>query len=636
MKTTRISAALVVTIAMFAAGSAYADVPTATGGSQPTTGGTTVVLNTYSKVWVSGDNRGPQKIGKDTGAGLIDANFGWDDQSYATDKSKVNLITTYTRSNDTANNNNSYMQGGFAVATLTAAGVVPVGEFDLPNLNGNRTWMRPQAQFISGNRVLLIAASEDNGVNNNPQPVAFVADATTGKILGIPNNTRGANNLNKPTNLIQQGLKDGLTINNPNDQRGPHTMVRTTGDTFVLGMQYNNQAVEGFSVTVNPDNSIKMNWLQRYSNNAQHCRPQVQIDPANPGTGYIAAVEANTQPADIGFRVSQFNIATGKPTNSKIVIKSDPNNNKYVSEPVMGIAGDKLAITFGLSSKARNKGNNDDGHAGGRQVDNAVMVDMATLTAVGTPVIGMGQYGRHGSAYVTNYGEAETPTLAVISGSSTGTGGGFIQMVPINSDGTFGAKDAAKVYTVSPFSDVANVQTRGKNNPNNQGRGFINGMGGVPNPGYTTDATQAQKNFMPEVKSFSLSAVTGYSGADAMGLGLKNSIWMSLVPASWQPGLTTIPGTATATPGTNADGTGPSPRTTTTDTGSGSTDVVPNGADDATHPNEKTRAYDTSDSSGCNATGSTSSGYGVIGLAVMGVLVALRRKNEKKNEKKTA
>ena len=34
----------------------------------------------------------------------------------------------------------------------------------------------------------------------------------------------------------------------------------------------------------------------------------------------------------------------------------------------MGLLGDKLAITYGESAKARNKGNNDDGHAGGRMV----------------------------------------------------------------------------------------------------------------------------------------------------------------------------------------------------------------------------------------------------------------------------
>src|SRR5262245_12111049 len=32
----------------------------------------TVVLNTYSKVWVSGDDKGPDRLGKLTGAGTMD------------------------------------------------------------------------------------------------------------------------------------------------------------------------------------------------------------------------------------------------------------------------------------------------------------------------------------------------------------------------------------------------------------------------------------------------------------------------------------------------------------------------------------------------------------------------------------
>jgi hypothetical protein len=634
MKTARISAALVATLAMFAADRAFAaDAPTANG---PTGTGTadTVVLNTYSKVWVSGDTRGPDKLGKNTGAGTIDVNFAWDDVSYKADASKVNLATIYTRSADTANGNNSYLQGGFALATLTAKGVVPGPEINLPNLNGERTFMRPQITYVSKNRVLLVAASEDNGVNNNPQPVAFLADATTGQVLGIPNNTRGANSLTKPTNLIQQGLKDGININNPNDQRGPHTNARGQDDnTVVYGMQYNNQAQEGFSITVGDDNSIHMNWLTRYSNNAQHCRPQVQIAPGS-ATGYIASVEANTQPADIGFRVTQFNVQTGKALKSTIPVKSDPKNNKYVSEPVMGLLGDKLAITFGYSAEARNHNNNTNGHAGGSMIDNAVLIDTSTLQAIGTPSVGVGQYGRHGSSFVTGYGPNAEPALAVISGSSTGTGGGFIQMLPLKTDGTLGVKDAAKVYQVSPFSDVANVQTRGKRNPNNQGRGFINGMGSVPNPGYANgDAAKAAVNFMPEVSKFSFSTVTGYSGADAMAKGEKNSVWMSLVPAAWQPGITTVPGGVTATPGTNPDGTGPSPKSTSAgtnpsgDTGDGS--LGDNG--DAIHPNSKTRGSSDTASDGCTvAHGSnTTSNYGVIGLAIAGVLVALRRRNKK-------
>ena len=624
MKTSRVCAAVVATLAMFAADHAFADTPA--------TGGSTVVLNTYSKVWVTGDDKGPNKIGKNTGAGTMDASFAWDSVAFATDKSKVTLGTVFTRSDNQANNNNSYMQGGFALATLTDKGVVPGPEIALPRLTGERTFMRPLIGFTK-NHVILIAASEDNGINNNPQPVLYVADKTSGQLTQIPNSTRGANNLNKPTNLIQQALKNGIQVDNPNNQRGPHTIQQVNDNTFVVGMQYNNQAQEAFSVTVNDDASVKMNWLRRYSNTAQHCRPQVAIEPGAT-TGFIAAVEANNQPAEIGFRVSEFNVETGARIQSKIIVRSQPNQNKYVSEPVLGIIGDKLAITYGLSSQVR-QNNNGNGHAGGKKIDAAVLVNKADLSIVGAPILGVGQYGRHGSSFVTGYGPNAEPALAVISGSSTGTGGGFIQMYPLKADGTLGVKDAAKVYQVSPFSDVANVQARGKRNPNNQARGFINGLGNVPNPGFTTDPAKVAANFMPEVKSFSFSTVTGYSDANALAKGLKNSVWLSLVPASWQEGITTVPGKPTDKPGTNDDGTGPSPRSTspgTDPTGesgtSGETGVVPDGTDDATHPT-KPRAFDGQVNAGCSVAshgGSTTSSFGLVGLAVAGVIAALRRK----------
>src|SRR6185295_5914290 len=120
--------------------------------------------------------------------------------------------------------------------------------------------------------------------------------------------------------------------------------------------------------------------------------------------------------------------------------------------------------------------------------------------------IGVGQSGRHPGAYTTGYGPNGEPALAVISGSSTGTGAGFVQIYPMSADGSLGVKDPMKVYQASLFSDVANVQARGKRNPNNQARGFINGTGSVPNPGYAPDPAAAANNFMPEVKTFSFSA----------------------------------------------------------------------------------------------------------------------------------
>ncbi len=609
------------------------------------TGGDTVVLNTYSKVWVSGDDKGPAKLGKNTGAGTMDASFAWDSVGYASDKTTVRLATVYTRSDNERNLFGSHMQGGFALATLTEKGVVSGPEIALPRLAGERTFMRPLVGFTK-KHVVLIAASEDNGINNNPQPVMFVADKTTGQLVEIPNSTRGKDpgidglpggigggGIEKPTNLIQQALRDRILVLNPQNQRGPHTIQQVDAHTFVVGMQYNNQAQEAFSVTINDDASVKMNWVQRYSNVAQHCRPQVAIEPGAT-TGFIAAVEANNQPAEIGFRVTEFEVATGKALKSAIAVRSNPLENKYVSEPVLGILGDKLAITYGLSSKVRDKLKDVvdvNGHAGGKKIDVAVLLDKGTLKPVGEPLFGVGQYGRHGSSFITGYGPNAEPALAVISGSSTGTGGGFIQMYPLKRDGTLGTKDQAKVYQVSPFSDVANVQARGKRNPQDQARGFIHGIGNVPNPGYTTDPEKARTNFMPEVKQFSFSTVTGYSSVDAMAKGQKNSVWLSLVPAAWQPGVGSIPGKPTDKPGTNEDGTGPLPRTTepgTDPSGEGGEDgdVIP---ENPTHP--RRRAAVTSDA-GCSASASGAasrasrvSASGVVGLALAGA-IALRRR----------
>jgi hypothetical protein len=590
------------------------------------TAAATAVLNTYSKVWVSGEGKGPEKLGKNTGAGTMDAAFAWDRSGYAVDPTKVNLLTVYTRSDDEPNAAGSHMQGGFAIATLTQQGVVPGPEVTLPVLDGERAFMRPLAGFLPGGRALLMAASEDNGVNNNPQPVAYVVSTDSGKILEIPNTTRDEG-ADKPTNLIQTAVAQGIAVANPGNQRGPHTIQQVSADTFVVGMQFNNQAQEAYSVTVNADNSITMNWLVRYSNNAQHCRPSVAVAP-NATTGFIAAVEANNQPADIGIRVTEFDVATGKALQSKIVVRSEPAQKKYVSEPALSLVGDKLAVTYGLSSPARNA-RNGNGHAGGSTVDAALLLAKGDLSAASPTALGVGQYSRHGSSFATAYGPTATPALAVISGSSTGTNGGFIQMYPLTAEGLLGVKDTAKVYPVSTFSDVANLPARGKRNPNNQARGFINGTGYVPNPGYTTDPEKARQSFMPEVKQLSASTVTGYGGADALAKGLKNSVWLSLVPAVWQEGLPTTPGVPTDRPGTNADGTGPAPRSMaapTDPTAAGKSQAVgaSAGEDGASAQGKR---MSSSAAGGCALVTprATSDLSLVIGVALIGALFVLRR-----------
>ena len=636
MKTSRIFGGAVAMLSLFAAGHASAE----------GAAGETVVLNTFSTVLVKGSAYpGPQqngvaRIGKNTGAGVMDSSFDFDAAAAKKDPTKVLLMTAFTRSATIKNENaanDSYMQGGFALATLTDKGVTPGPIVDLPRLTGERTWMRPINGFSDNGYVVLMAASEDNGVNNNPMPVLFLAKKDTGALVAIPNNTRGQNNAaTKPTNLIQQALKDGIQVQNPNNQRGPHSIVKTGPNTFVVGMQYNNQAQEAYSVTVQDNGAIKMNWLKRYSNVAQHCRPHVAAEEGAT-EGYIAAVEANNQPAEIGFRVTKFNLATGQAITSKIAVRSDPQGNKYVSEPVIAMVGGKIAISYGLTASVQRNRGNDNGHAGGGMVAAVALFSPADLSMTGAPLLNAGPYGRHPNMFATTYGPNAEPAIAVIGGSSTGTKGAFEQLIPLKADGTLGLKDAAKLYAVSTYSDVANVQARGKRNPNNQARGFINGLGGVPNPGYKKGATA----FMPEVKAFSFSMVTGYENQLEADVGKRNSITLSLVPAAWDPALKTTPGSPTDKPGTGPDGlpstTGPAPRSTTppTDPSGGAqskedTNVL-EGTDPTTEGGGDTgRAALGSDNGGCSVSHSStsSSGAGFIFLAIAGVIIALRRKQE--------
>lgn len=635
MKTFRISAAIVSTLALTAAGHAYAE-PVATEGA-------TVRLDTVHKLWVAGDDIGPKsngvpRVGKNTGAGIMDANFIMDTTAAAKAKAGTEVLigTTYTRSSNTRNNDDSYMQGGFALAKITADKGVELGTpIDLPQLNGERAFMRPLIAFTNKYAV-LVAASEDNNSNNgNPKPVMFIADKSTGQLVQIANSTRG-NNINKPTDLITQALRDGINVNNPNNQRGPHMIVPVSDNSFLVGMQYNNQAQEVFRVTINEDGaapSVKMNWLRRFNNNAVHNRPQVAYTPGAT-EGFMTAVECNAQPANIAVTLTKFNVDTGQQIAQKRIIRADPGRNKYVAEPSIADMGDSIALGYALSAKVRDR-NGNNGHAGGANVSQLALVNKADLTLKGDILVAPANYQRHAHIFATHYGPNAEPAVAVISGSSTGTGKGLVQMIPLKSDGTLGVKDPLKMYTVSTYSDVANLQARGKRNPNNQAKGFINGLGDIPNPGFDKPA-----GFYPEVKTFSLSTVTGYSSSAAKDIGRRESLWLSLVPSTWKEGLKTTPGVPS-----ESAGNGPAPRTTDPATdpnpeaGGDSEENVLDGTE-ATSPgdvggiggNARGPQFSGESEAGCSvAHGSSSSGAGAFALVLAGVLAALRR-NKKQEE----
>lgn len=624
MKTSRISAAIVSTLALTAATNAYAE-------------GDTVRLDTVQKMWVAGDDIGPKqngvpRVGKNTGAGIMDANFIYDTTAAAKAAagSQVLFGVTYTRSANTPNNDDSYMQGGFALGKLTEKGGVELGApVDLPQLNGERAFMRPLIAFTT-KYALLFAASEDNNSNNgNPKPVMFIRDKVTGAAVQIANNTR--NNINKPTDLIEQALRDNVPVNNPNNQRGPHMVVPVGDNSFLVGMQYNNQAQEVFRVTINEDGAnptVKMDWLKRFNDNAVHNRPQVAYTPGA-AEAYMTAVECNAQPANIAVTLTKFNVSNGQQIAQKRVVRAEPGKNKYVAEPSIADMGDTVALGFAFSAKVRDRDGNN-GHAGGANVSQLVLVNKADLSIKGDIMPTPANYQRHAHIFASHYGPNNEPAVAVISGSSTGTGKGLVQMIPLKADGTLGVKDPLKMYTVSTYSDVANLQARGKRNPNNQAKGFINGLGDMPNPGFDKVG-----GFYPEAKTFSLSTVTGYSSTAAKDIGRRESLWLSLVPSTWKEGLKTTPGQ----PNENA-GNGPAPRTAdpaTDPAGTAGNDENVLDGTEATKPgdvggggNARAPQFGGEEASGCSVSHSSSNtSFGVFGLALAGVLALVRRNSKR-------
>ncbi len=601
--------------------------------------GTTVRLDTVQKLWVNGDKLGPLKdglprVGQNTGAGVMDTNFAFDNTSRARASAGTEVIlgTTYTRSDSQINPNsdNSYMQGGFALARLHETRGLELGPaINLPRLAGDRAFMRPLIQFAQGGMrtyVVLVAASEDNNsANGNPKPVLYLAELNratmSAQLVKIANNTRG-DVLDKPTDLVEQALRDGIAVDNPDNQRGPHMIVPVSDNSFLVGTQYNNRAQEVFRFTVSETNGnpeVHVNWGHRYSDNAVHNRPQVAYTQGA-AEGYMTAVECNAQPANIGIRLTKFNVANGETITSKIVVKADPDNNKYVAEPSIADMGDSVAVGFAYSAKARDR-DGGNGHAGGANVSQLALYKKTDLSMVGDMLATPANYQRHAHIFGTSYGPGTSRAVGVISGSSTGTSKGLLQVVPLKADGTLGLKDPLKMYTVSTYSDVANLPARGKRNPNNQAKGFINGLGDIPNPGFDKPG-----GFYTEVRTFTMSTVAGYSTVEARDIGRRESAWLSLVPSTWAAGLTTVPGV----PNENA-GIGPAPRvagdaTDPNGEAGGNGSVI---GGEATGPNGARDRGDWVSADSCAASGRAGTPTTALFVLGLGVVAAVRRRRER-------
>ena len=111
-------------------------------------------------------------------------------------------------------------------------------------------------------------------------------------------------------------------------------------------------------------------------------------DPPASRSLAVAAVEADNQPAEVGFRLTKVNALTGQIEKSTIAVRSIKEaNNKIlaVSEPRLQFlpGTDTLVATYGRSYATRNN-NNNDGHSGGAKISAVSMFKGSDLSAIGT------------------------------------------------------------------------------------------------------------------------------------------------------------------------------------------------------------------------------------------------------------
>ncbi|MFO0672305.1 MAG: hypothetical protein U0235_22215 [Polyangiaceae bacterium] len=505
-----------------------------------------VLLRTATSIAYLAPNQ-PDAVAKNTGAGVMDARPAFKKIMNAKGDFMVRVGVLSTVSSQTANNAGSHMQGGLYIGDLTEAGISHRPMKMLPTLDGERAFMRPQIAFgQSMNFMLLVLATEDNGANNNPQAAAFLADLD-GNLLPIENTNRGTQD--KPTNLITEArAQDDQTY-------GPHSICSLgldgNGESFLVGMQRNNANAYVMKIKVEPGTApgkgkITVPYFTKVVDNARHCRPQVTCPMPGQKDAYVTTVEANNQPAEVGIRLVKFNVDTGAVVTSALVAASDPDGTKtgkksyaVQNSGLIYLANGMGAVGYQLSGNGKTD-NNGDGHAGGANLSALATVRLADLQVMDRTT-SVAPYQRHAFSFATNFGPgAGKPAIAVMGGSSTGTGKGLIQIVEVDGAG-HPSMSKNNLFDVSLYSDVANLPARGKRNPNNQGAGFLNGVGGVDNPGFGKP-----NGFLPEVKQFFVSALPGFAQDPQKNPAVnRESLWISLVPQNWVETIQAVPGPVT-------------------------------------------------------------------------------------------
>jgi MYXO-CTERM domain-containing protein len=623
--------------------------------SAQTTPESTVVLNTATTLAYHAPNRANTKPRQRDCPGIVDPAITFDRKTL-----DIFAFTTYSVPWGNGTNLDTGCQGAMVISKLTATGLATPQFIPMPN-EGNAQRVRQRMNALLGkNFVAAVFADEVNATNDgNPSTVMYVYDRT-GKPLPI---TNAGDVGQKPTDAIDlyalSGKDDG-------EQFSGHDQVQLPDEadgsqSWVIVAQWNNQKAKAFKVNIATDGvtgaKVTVPWgPTTLIQNAQHVRPVLAVPTdgvAHNNSLIIAGVDANGQPKTNGVRADQFSTVDGHVMSSTLFPSEKSNGIYYVQPSIAYVNDNVVALHFQRAQPNAAKEfnvNRNDGHEAQPDLSRLITLKVPTSEGADFTAIqqldGVALQNRHSASFALNYGAAgsESGGIGVLSAASTGTGGGFMQVLPIRADGTYDPPDSLKSYQVAEYADVSGLAAATLRDPG-QARAFFKSVYGLPNPSY-----QNKAGFMPEVKTFSIAAVAGYAN---MSTDNMESLTFALVPAVWDPAYNTTPGTPvanvppgpsptapTGTPTTNPSGpsnggTAGMPGTGTSSGGTvGGTTGGTGGSGGGIHAPGYGGGTSASNGCGCTTAGADQTS-GLAGFATLGLgfaFLGLRRRGSNKKE----
>jgi MYXO-CTERM domain-containing protein len=332
----------------------------------------------------------------------------------------------------------------------------------------------------------------------------------------------------------------------------------------------------------------------------------------------LCAAKGELRPPEDGVACSYINAKTGEVMWSNMEIaESQPGNGIYFNQPsVVELSPGRFALQV-IQSTGNGKNTN---------VKGGSLVHLYVLqpTVDGPGVKGhydgglIGSYQTHSAIIAGLYGTDGLPKLALLEAPITGNSVPLLTFIDYEPTGeTFKTLDMAMNQWVlgKGKADSGLMANLYGNNPNDQGRDYMRGIGNVANPG-----AGLENGFMPLVKSF---FVTPYAGRST-GKN-KNGLYLTFIPGHVLEEIAPTPpevvggGEGTSNPNAKPDfGQPDDPPPTTADV----PDEEPGPATGALAPQSNSGCACSTDSSG--AAGSLGGLLAALGLALLGI----RRRKE--------